>query len=119
MLKVALSENIVVAEGTKLCYKVCCSCCWAYPGFSSRARCWWHWTLLQASAFEANVAAVCAVLVALRCVTQCVVLADGSIVVVAVAAFGAAASVQRAPVCSLPQCAACINVQLASVCSLH
>ena len=53
-------------------------------------------------------AAVCAVLVALRCVTQCVVLADGSIVVVAVAAFGAAA-----------QCAACTRVQLASVCSAH
>ena len=33
------------------------------------------------------------VLIALCCVTQCVVLADGSIVVVAVAAFGAAAAV--------------------------
>ena len=36
------------------------SCCWKYLGYSSQARCWWHWTLLPSSAFGAGVAAVCA-----------------------------------------------------------
>ena len=28
MLQVTLSENIAVAEGTELCYKLCCTCCY-------------------------------------------------------------------------------------------
>ena len=36
------------------------SWCRKYLGYSSQARCWWHWTLLPSSAFGAAVAAVCA-----------------------------------------------------------
>ena len=82
---------VVVPLALSRAHMLCRSCCWTYLGCSSQAG--GTGLYCQHQCLEQMWQLCVQVLIALCCVTQCVVLADGSIVVVAVAAFGAAAAV--------------------------